>query len=233
MNQNNFELNNYPIYLKLKNFEKFVDRQALTRFLARYELFKKIIDVKGSIIECGVHHGGGLFAWAKLSAGLEPMAINRKIIGFDTFEGFPSVKTEDKGLENIELKEGGLKVDYDIFEELVKCKEEYDSNRFLNQFEKMQLIKGDAIKTIPEYVENNQHLVVSLLFLDFDLYEPTKVALESFVPRMPKGSILAFDEINNPWWPGETKAMVEYFKSLNNYRIQKFPFDPNIAFIEL
>src|SRR5678815_3830048 len=69
---------------KLRNFEKYVKRQALTRFIARYELFKKIINIKGSIVECGVHHGGGLMAWAKLSAGLEPMALHRKIIGFDT-----------------------------------------------------------------------------------------------------------------------------------------------------
>jgi len=44
---------------KLDNFEKYVRRQPLARFLARYELFKKIIPVKGSIVECGVHLGGG------------------------------------------------------------------------------------------------------------------------------------------------------------------------------
>jgi hypothetical protein len=42
------------------NFEKYVKRQYLARFLVRYELFKLIKSVKGSIIECGVHQGGGL-----------------------------------------------------------------------------------------------------------------------------------------------------------------------------
>jgi hypothetical protein len=61
---------NAPIETKLSNFEKYVKRQALSRFLVRYELFRKVREVKGSIIECGVHHGGGLFAWAKLSSAL-------------------------------------------------------------------------------------------------------------------------------------------------------------------
>lgn len=50
---------NYDKDIKLRNFEKYVRRQDLARFLARYELFKMIKDVKGSIIECGIHYGGG------------------------------------------------------------------------------------------------------------------------------------------------------------------------------
>lgn len=50
---------NYPMSYKLNNFEKFVPRQSLARFIARYELFKMIKNTKGSIIECGVHYGGG------------------------------------------------------------------------------------------------------------------------------------------------------------------------------
>jgi len=68
-----------------------------------------------------------------------------------------------------------------------------------------------------------------LLFLDFDLYEPTKTALEYFYPRMPKGSIIAFDELDNPLWPGETQAMIEFCKE-NKLRIQRLPFDPYIGY---
>ena len=50
---------------------------------------------------------------------------------------------------------------------------------------------------IPQYIENNKHLLVSLLYLDFDIYEPTVTALNNFLPRMSKGSVIAFDEINN------------------------------------
>lgn len=50
------------------------------------------LNIKGSIIECGVHQAGGVFTWAKLSSIYEPYNYHRKIIGFDTFKGFPSVK---------------------------------------------------------------------------------------------------------------------------------------------
>ena len=107
-----------------------------------------------------------------------------------------------------------------------------DSTRFIGHVEKTKLIKGDAEKTIPKFISENQHLVVSLLFLDFDLYEPTKVALENFVPRMPKGSIIAFDELDNPLWPGETAAMLEYF-SEKAIEIKRVDFDPYIGYAVL
>lgn len=115
-----------------------------------------------------------------------------------------------------------------VFHGLLECIEEFDKNRFLNQFDKIRLVKGDANETIPIYLENNQHLIVSLLFLDFDIYRPTKTALDSVISRIPKGGIVAFDDANNENWMEETVAMVEYFKSMNNLELKKFEFDPNI-----
>ncbi len=87
-------------------------------------------------------------------------------------------------------------------------------------------------ETIPAFVAENPHLVVSLLFLDFDLYEPTKAALEHFVPRMPWGAVLAFDELDNPLWPGETLAMLEQH-ARRPLRIERLEFDPYIGFAAL
>ena len=225
-----FEKLKVPLNIKLDNFEKYVRRQSLSRFLARYELFKLQKDIKGCIIECGVHWGGGLFAWAKLSSALEPYAIDRRIFGFDTFTGFPSINKKDFSPEkNPEARIGGFETDNKVFEEINELIKVYDENRFLNKFDKIFLIKGDATKTIPNFIKEHPYLVVSLLFCDFDLHGPTKVALQNFIPRMPKGAILAFDEINNPWWPGETKAMLEEL-NLNKYKINRFSFDPNISY---
>ena len=216
-----------------RRFEKYAPRQDIARFLARYELFKMQLHVKGSVVECGVHHGSGLLAWAKLSAALEPYAINRRIYGFDTFEGFPSVHNNDRPVaQNDRMREGGFSTGYDVYEELQQLIREYDDNRFLNQFEKVYLVKGDAVETIPSFIKENPHILVSMLFLDFDLYEPTRVALEHFLPRMPAGSILAFDEVNNPSWPGETTALLSQM-DLNKLELKRFPFDPNIAYAVL
>lgn len=226
-----FERYGAPIDTRLDNFEKYIRRQSMSRFLARYELFKMQMNTKGCIVECGVHHGGGLMAWAKLSSALEPYALDRRVFGFDTFEGFPSVSEKDVGnVDNARTAVGGLATGYDVFAELNELVADYDENRFLNQFQKVFMVRGDATQTIPRFVEENRYLLVSLLFLDFDLYEPTRAALTHFLPRMPRGSILAFDELNNPWWPGETVAALEML-GLNDRAIERFSFDPNISYV--
>ncbi len=221
-----FEKSKLSIKDKLANFPVFVRRQDIGRFCARYELFRQIVAVKGSIIECGVHLGGGLMTWAKLSANLEPIAIHREIIGFDTFAGFPKLTEKDKTTVPTDFKPQS-----DVFAELTEAIEAYDRNRFLAQFPKVHLVKGDAVVTIPQFVQQNPHLVVALLFLDFDLYEPTKIALQHLAPRVPKGGIIAFDELNNSCWPGETIAALEYYGNFNSLSLRKFSWDPNIAYV--
>jgi len=215
---------------KVRNFPKFVRRQHTARFLARWEIFKRQLDVKGSIVECGVHQGGGLLGWGHYSAALEPYNYHREIIGFDTFEGFPSIHEKDGVSEEATL--GNFAEQVDIYEDISMSIVEFNKNRFLNNKEKFKLVKGDATVSIPIFLEENPHTIISLLYLDFDIYEPTAVALEYFLPRIPKGGIIAFDELNNPVWPGETLALLEKF-DLNKYRVETFPFEPEISFIQL
>lgn len=225
-----FENSKCSIDKKLANFPKYVRRQTIARFLAYYEIFKRQLHVKGSIVECGVHNGGGVMAWAKLSSTLEPYNYHRKVIGFDTFSGFPEVSEVD--LINPEVKEGMFAEQYDTYSELMEVIKEYDDNRFINHIPKVELVKGDANETIPKYLNDNKHLIISLLFLDFDIYKPTVTALKHFLPIMPKGAIIAFDEINNSDWPGETQAMLEHL-DINNHTLECFEFEPNISFIQL
>lgn len=216
-----FEESQGTISEKLENFAKYSSRQSLTRFIDRYEMFKQILNVQGSIIECGVLLGGGLMSFAHFSSILEPVNLQRKVIGIDTFSGFPNVSKRDTKGKSKFAKIGGYNAN--SFDDLKKCIELFDLNRFINHIPKMELVKGDATKTIPKYVKDNPHLIISLLYLDFDLYEPTKVALENFVPRMPKGAIIGFDEINMKAWPGETEAVLETL-GIKNLRIKRSSF---------
>lgn len=219
-----------PTSDKLRNFPKYVRRQDIARFLCRYEIFRRQINIKGSVVECGVHHGGGLMSWAQFSVTLEPYNYHRKIIGFDTFEGFPSVATEDGRGENARV--GAFGEAYDIHAELSRSITEFDSNRFINHKQKVELIRGDANHTIPRYLIDNPHVLISLLYLDFDIYEPTLTALTQLLPRIPKGGIVAFDEVNNPDWPGETLALLKAL-NLRCHRLEAFEYEPNISFIQL
>jgi hypothetical protein len=211
---------------KLENFPKYVRRQHLKRFLAMYEIFKLALPVKGSIVECGVYKGFGVMAWAKLSTILEPENLTRRIYGFDTFAGFPNVSPQD--VNSIAMPEqGGLYAD--SFEELQQLIVEYDHDRFLGHIDKIHLIKGDLAQTLPQFIAEHPHLLISLLFLDADLYAPTKVALECCLPRMPRGAIVAFDELDNPLWPGETMALLESV-GIRSLRLQRLEWDPYITF---
>lgn len=225
-----FEKNPASIEAKLDNFPKYVRRQPITRFLALYEIFKMVIPVKGSVIECGVHEGFGTMSWARFSAILEPVNFTRRVYGFDTFAGFPRVGHKDKTKASRAVVRGGLFAD--SFDELNELSAINDSTRFIGHIPKVELIKGDAVKTIPRFVREHPHLLVSLLYLDFDLYAPTKVALEKFLPLMPAGAIVAFDELDNPLWPGETQACVELLRK-HRLRIERLPFDPYIGFARL
>ena len=218
-----------PVDVKLENFPKYVRRQHLKRFLAMYEIFKLVLPVKGSVVECGVFKGFGTMSWAKLSAMLEPENLTRRIYAFDTFAGFPSVHAKDQTAV-AEVTTGGLFAD--SHDELQALITEYDRDRFLGHIDKVHLVKGDVVETIPPFLQAHPHLVVSLLFLDMDLYEPTKAALEHFLPRMPRGAVLAFDELDNPMWPGETLALLEQV-GMGRLRLERLPWDPYIAYAVL
>jgi hypothetical protein len=217
---------------KLENFAKYVPRQNLARFLARYELFKTFKDVQGSIVECGVLFGGGLLSFAKLSAILEPYNFQRRIIGFDSFSGFPDIDPADlRGLpdrKSDHLRQHGFSAD-GAYDDILQAIDIFDMNRFLNHFPKVDVVRGDFSTTGPRYLEDHPHLIISCLYLDFDIYQPTRLALELFLPRVPKGGVIVFDELNEEAFPGETLAVMEMLP-VSTLRVRRFDFEPRISF---
>ena len=227
-------------YLKRKDVLKNLDSQfiadnpflfshriIISDMLARIMLFKKILNISGSIIECGVANGNSLMLYAYMSELLEPFAINRKIVGFDTFEGFRSISS-DKDPKDISNKDFS-----DSKEDIIKnAIELYDMKRPLGHMNRIEIIKGNAVTKIPEYVKNHPELTCALLYLDFDIYKPTKVALESLLPLVAKGGIVAFDEFNYDKFSGETLAAKEVL-NINDRKLKRFNFSPFIAYIEM
>jgi hypothetical protein len=219
-----------PLLDKLEAFPRFSTKRSIARFLAKQEIYKQIMHTAGIIIECGVFNGSGLFTWAQLSNIFEPTNYTRKIVGFDTFEGFPTVNHDIDNAGVLKSKPGDLKGS--SLDELTLSAEKYNQERHLSHIKNILFIKGDFLVTADRFMAENPHTVVSLLYLDFDLYEPTRKALEVFLPRMPRGSIVAFDEINCDSFPGETRALDDVI-GIKNYEIHRFHFDPWISYIRL
>jgi hypothetical protein len=217
---------------KLENFAKFVPRQTLARYMALSEVFKLVLEVQGDVVECGVNWGGGLMAFAQLSAILEPVNLQRRIVGFDTFSGFVEIAEQDaKGaLFTAERRAGGYEAD--CLADLQECVSLYDRNRFIGHVQKVVLVPGDVAQSMPSFLAQNPHTVVSLLHLDFDLYGPTKTAIGHLLPRMPRGAVILFDELNNRTWPGETLAVMETL-GLPRLRIKRFAFEPHLSYAVL
>jgi hypothetical protein len=225
-----FESSPLPIAMRFQAFARHMRRQDLARFLAKYELYKLSLSAAGSVVECGVFAGGGLLAWAHFSAILEPYNHNRRVIGFDTFEGFPGVHAKDAEHGSSEhLRAGAFETHASIRAEIEALAALHDRNRPLGHIPKIELVAGDACQTIPQYIEQNPHLLISLIYLDFDLYEPTRVALQTLLPRVVAGGVVAFDELNCADFPGETLALLEA-TDLRGARLRRFPFDPYIAY---
>jgi hypothetical protein len=225
-----FDNSGVPVAQRLQTFPRHVRRQDIARFLAKHELFKLNLPVNGSVVECGVFAGGGLMSWAHFSAIYEPYNHTRRVIGFDTFSGFPGVHEKDLATGASEHShEGAFQTHKNIVDELQKIVAIHDRNRPIGHISKVELVPGDACQTIPRYVEEHPHLLISLLYLDFDIYAPTKVALEKLFPRMVKGGVVAFDELNCAEFAGETTALLESF-DLRQVELKRFPYDPYISY---
>lgn len=217
------------VFDKLEAFPRFSSKRSISRFLTKVEIFKKIINIHWSIIECWVFNWAWLFSWAQLSNIYEPINHTRKIIWFDTFAWFPNVSQKDTNNDK-NRKEGDLLwEEFHAFEQSIQ---KVNLERHLWHVKNIELIKWDFLSTSDLYIKENPHTLISLLYLDFDIYEPTKKALEVFLPRMSKGAIICFDEANCSNFPWETIALLETF-NLNIYSLKRFNTDPRISYIVL
>ena len=212
-------LANLGIYLTSKN---------MSRMLFFHEIYKKLITTHGAIVEFGVRWGQTLSLLSAMRGIYEPFNRHRKIIGFDTFEGFKGMGEKDG--QKCKCEDGSFTVAAGYEEYLNKVLGLQEQLNPISHLKKYELVKGDAAKTVPEYFKNNPETIVSLAIFDFDIYKPTKVALETVKPHLCKGSILVFDELSDDIFPGETIALQEVF-GLRNVRIQRFPITARVSYM--
>jgi hypothetical protein len=226
-----FNQSGTPGFARLQAFPAFVRRQDISRFLVRHDLFLKQLKVAGVIVECGVYAGGSAFSWAHFSSIYEPWNHTRQVFGFDTFSGFPDVSSKDfespNSYDSVSV-ESGLFVSDSILSELNHLASLHDQNRPIGHIPKVNFVRGDVLETLPRFVEENPYLPISLLYLDMDLYEPTKVALEILAPRVVSGGLIVFDELVHAGFPGESLAAFEY---LGFGAFERNPLDPHISWI--
>ena len=190
----------------------------LPKMLAHYELYKSVVNLPGHIVECGVFKGASFLRFATFREVLES-PFSRKIIGFDAFGKFPEQDdADDQAFIKRFEGEAGEGISIDEMKKVLSHK----------GFENYELIKGDIVDTVPEYVSNNPELKIALLHIDVDVYAPSVVILNQLFDKVVNGGLVVFDDFGIE--TGETRAIDEFFSG-KNVIIKKLPISHRPSFI--
>jgi len=206
----------------LANVGIFQKRQELTKQFFFNKIYEDhVLNTHGVIMEFGVRWGQNLVTLNNLRGIHEPFNHSRRIIGFDTFSGFPSVDAKDGRHESVHSGSFSVTENYEQY--LKDLLDFHESECPLSHIKKNRIIKGDAAVELKNYLSDHPETIIAFAWFDFDIYEPTKKCLELIKPFITKGTVIGFDELNDPGFPGETVALKEVF-GLTNACIQRNRF---------
>ncbi|MDP3010614.1 MAG: TylF/MycF/NovP-related O-methyltransferase [Methylococcales bacterium] len=212
----------------LVNLAMFMRSGSLAKILFLNEMYQKIIDLPGIICEFGVWMGQSTITFENLRAVYEPYNYQRRIVGFDTFSGYTGIG--DKDIPSEIISDGVYSVSQGYEHYLEELLDYHEKENVMAHIKKHSLIKGDASITCKDFIEHNPEVIVAMAYFDMALYEPTKNCLEAILPRLIKGSVLVFDELCHPNYPGETQAVFEVLQT-RNHTIRRSKFLPDRSYI--
>jgi hypothetical protein len=203
-----FETRPFSDKLLLTNFGLFARASALAKIFFLHEAYQLVKNLPGDIYVFGVWLGQDLVLLESMRAMLEPYNASRTLVGFDTFSGYEGISEQDSISDVIKPEGYGVPNNYvNYLDELLAY---HRSENTMGHVIRHRLIAGDVCKTTPEYVQQHSESIVALAYFDLALYEPTLAALHAIEERLIPGSVIAFDELNDPRYPGETQAFREW-----------------------
>jgi hypothetical protein len=203
------------------NLGLYQDHIGLGKALFLDHLYRLILPRPGVILELGCRWGQNLATFSNLRALYEPTNHLRKIVGFDTFQGFVAVDPEDG--ESPFARVGNLATGEEYPTHLREVLAANELSKPLAHKRKHEVVVGDARETLPAWLAARPQTIVALAYLDMDLYDPTRAALEALAPHLTKGSVVVFDELNDDGFPGETLALREVL-GLPSVRLHRVPY---------
>tara|TARA_A100001015_G_C14809720_1_gene640313 strand:+ start:35 stop:820 length:786 start_codon:yes stop_codon:yes gene_type:complete len=203
---------------KEKEIVKNIQPYTMCKIANHWAIIQSIKHIKknnidGELVECGVFKGGNLILYKKI---IDQIGLEKKIYAYDTFEGMTRPGEFDKDLKNInasdtfnKYKSAKVPWCYSSIKDVKKNISKFD----INAEKDFVFIKGKVEETLLE--KDNIPEKISLLRLDTDFYESTKIELELLFPRLQPGGVLIIDDYGH--WKGSKKAVDEYFDLKNNF----------------
>ena len=207
------------------NLGLYVRSSLLVKFLVLHEVYKRVKDIPGAVVEFGVWWGQNLVLFENLRAIHEPFNKQRRIVGFDTFDGY---KGKGAAPESSFYKTSGSHREY--LQELLRVHE--GNNAFAHMHGVHDLVAGDVTETAPAYFRDHPETIVALAYFDIGAYEPTLAALNAIRPHLIPGSMILFDELTWPGAPGEAIAFKEVFRG-TTYAIEKVAMYPSKTLVTI
>src|SRR5664279_4902155 len=147
------------------NLGMFTRGSLLVKFLFMNEVYERVKDIPGVLIELGVWFGQNLVLLENLRAIHEPFNKQRIIVGFDTFAGYRDLSDRDAKtrvmIDDTYKTPPGYK---DFLANLLVVHE--GNNAFGHARGNHRLVEGDAALTVPRYLQDHPETLVALAFFD-------------------------------------------------------------------
>lgn len=207
----------------------FLSRQELSRMLFLSDLYRdRVVGANGVMLEFGTCYGRTSAILTNLRGIFEPYNFTRKLVVFDTFAGL--LGTSEKDGQDPWAADGRYSAGNGYENYLEGVLGYHESEAPIAHIKKFEVVKGDASEKLAEYLKRQPETVVSLAYFDFDIYKPTRDCLELLKPHLHRGSVLVFDQLNCPGYPGETIALAEAF-GLARLDIKRSPLTPWLSYV--
>lgn len=205
------------------NLGLYVRGSLLVKFLVLHEIYKRVKDIPGAVLEFGVWWGQNLVLLENLRAIHEPFNKQRRIVGFDTFDGYlESAPVVPAASDRAFYRTSTSHREY--LADLLRVHE--GNNAFGHLTSGHELVAGDVTATAPAYFRDHPETIVALAYFDIGAYEPTLAALNAMKPHLVPGSMILFDELTWPGAPGEAIAFKQCFAGMR-FSIEKVPLYPS------
>lgn len=203
-------------YVEMQRYCAYLDRRHIERHVAITELFRRTVNLPGSVGEFGLFHGSTFFLLARLVEIFNGAQFDKysssscQLFGFELFEGI-SLDSEDlSGQGVLNKRGGGFSTSHKVFSQIL------EDFRLISKIpNRIHCIPGDVTATFTSFLEEHAGIRFKFILMDFDLYAPTKFVLNLLPPVLVPEAIIVFDEYGFDEWPGETKAVDEFICKYN------------------
>ncbi len=196
------------------------------RFLSLYQAVRYIYrnKIEGDFVECGVFMGGSAMMIANTMREIdEKNYFKKKVWLYDTFDGMPDADENDVNIDN------------QIASDFLKNSTKKENSKDIWAYSSLDYVKKNLKKTkledeniiivkglVEETLEKNKPSKISLLRLDTDFYQSTKIELDMLYPNLVVGGVIIIDDYGH--WKGCKKAVDEYFNNKNNFFLQQIDY---------